>query len=662
MKSLLIISYACRCSTRSIFGLLAAISALTAFPAGAQEPLLWGSLKPGPYAVGYRSLYRLDHTRQYAPEYVTDPAKVPPHSPRPIYIAVWYPAKRTGAKPMEYRQYLDVSSDDALIAPFAKRLSRHVVAAVSEGTVDKEPANRTPAETAAFERLLGTRTFAVKDAPVAEGRFPVVLNHAGLGGVADDNSVLFELLASHGYVVLASAYPNPWADGVRITSDLHTSFRDLEFLSRFARELKFADADRLGAMGHSWGATAVLLWAALPDSPLRAFVTLDSGFEYVAVEDTGFEPLMFHMRTNKGNIRAAAMRFAGRPTLKTNFDFLEPHLKNAPRYEAAVASLTHNDYLTHGAIGPALLPEKWPDPKGARRTGYDRICRHILLFFDATLKQDAAAREALQKGVRGEGLDDGFKLKFKPAAPVPPTNGQLASYLKQHGLEKTLELIRSFPGFSPRRVAGAASLLVQDGDATAALPALRWAAKEYPKAPTLQVFLGEGLVATGDRAGALAAYRNAAELLPADDEMAKNEQLRENYKYLINKGLKDLGPPEAPTRKERLLQILKEQDSKRKGFADALKDLRPGKEFDRVMAQLQESNDKFAAKELDFAKEDPKDDLTYPAAFMAFASGGGRQPTREASVFISDNFANDKKIVPDFPQIAHTPGGQDLLA
>src|SRR6516164_8789691 len=273
--------------------------ALSPGPASAQEPLLWGSLKPGPHAVGYRSFFQLDHTRQYDPELVTDPAKLPAHKPRPILVCVWYPANKTDAKPMEYRQYLEVPAGDGVIAAFVKRLSRHVVNVVSDTTVGKEPANRTPAETAAFERLLATSTFAVKDASPAEGRFPVVIYHAGLNGVADDNSVLFELLASHGYVVLSSAYQNYYAEGVGISSDLHTSFRDMEFLSRYARELKYADADRLGAMGHSWGAIAVLHWAALPDSPLRAFVTLDSGFEYTAIEDTGIEPLIFLMRTNK---------------------------------------------------------------------------------------------------------------------------------------------------------------------------------------------------------------------------------------------------------------------------------------------------------------------------------------------------------------------------
>ena len=146
--------------------------------------------------------------------------------------------------------------------------------------------------------------------------------------------------------------------------DLHTSFRDLEFLSRYAHELPFADADRLGAMGHSWGAIAVLHWAALPDSPLRAFVTLDSGFEYGAIEDTGSEPLIVPHEDQQGQHPGGGPAVRRPTELKANFDFLEPHLKYAPDYEAAVASLTHNDYLTHGAIGPALFAREVARPEG----------------------------------------------------------------------------------------------------------------------------------------------------------------------------------------------------------------------------------------------------------------------------------------------------------
>jgi hypothetical protein len=92
-----------------VAGTIAALVVFCSGQASAQDPLLWGSLKPGPSAVGYRNLYRLDHTRQYSREITTEPTKPPAHKPRPIYIAVWYPAQKTEAKPMEYRQYLDLS-------------------------------------------------------------------------------------------------------------------------------------------------------------------------------------------------------------------------------------------------------------------------------------------------------------------------------------------------------------------------------------------------------------------------------------------------------------------------------------------------------------------------------------------------------------------------
>src|SRR5262249_35998207 len=162
----------------------------------------------------------------------------------------------------------------------------------------------------------------------------------------------------------------------------------------------------------------------------------------------------------------------------------------------------------------------------------DRICRHILLFFDAILKRQVAARESLEKSTRGEGLDDGFRLKFKPAAPVRPTNWQIANYLKAHGLEKTLELVRATTDLPTLRLAASAALRIAEGGAVAALPALRFAVKDEPAVAAHQLYLGEALTLTGDRAGALAAYRKAAELLPGDKWAGNN---RRAYKYLIDK-------------------------------------------------------------------------------------------------------------------------------
>ena len=46
--------------------------------------------------------------------------------------------------------------------------------------------------------------------------------------------------------------------------DFYTSLDDLAFVSRFTGALPFADTSQVTAMGHSYGAQAVLAWRAQP--------------------------------------------------------------------------------------------------------------------------------------------------------------------------------------------------------------------------------------------------------------------------------------------------------------------------------------------------------------------------------------------------------------
>ncbi len=248
------------------------------------------------------------------------------------------------------------------------------------------------------------------------------------------------------------------------------------------------------------------------------------------------------MKENKDNIRAPSLRFASRER-QANFDYLEPYLRVTPHYEATVTGLKHNDYLTHGAMGPALMPKRWPDPKHARRLGYDRVCEHILFFFDATLKGQAAARASLERSVRGEGLDEGFKLQFKPPIPLPPTARQMSQYVRQHGAEEAVKLMRSF-GETAGPASAAARVLLEDGDAKTAIPLLTLVEKGNSKSAPIQALLGEARALTGDREGALAAFRKGEDLLAGD------RTVEPYWKDVIKEGLKDLGQP-APSKEGR---------------------------------------------------------------------------------------------------------------
>jgi hypothetical protein len=54
---------------RAVGAIAAVLVALASTPASSQEPLLRCGLKPNPDAVGFRTPYRLDPTRQYDPEF-----------------------------------------------------------------------------------------------------------------------------------------------------------------------------------------------------------------------------------------------------------------------------------------------------------------------------------------------------------------------------------------------------------------------------------------------------------------------------------------------------------------------------------------------------------------------------------------------------------------
>lgn len=515
---------------------LAVAALCVASSAKAQTSLLWGGLKPGQHAVGFRLQYKLDHSREYDPEFVTDTTRFPVHRPRPIMIALWYPAQKTNASRMTYRQYLDISPGPGPLVPFASRLESALRDVVGEETTGNEPRAMTPAETAAFEQLLGTKTFAVNNAPTASGKFPVILYHPGTGGTYEDNSALFEYLASHGYIVVSSAYPDPDAYAVSIGGDIAGSFADLDFLVTFARALPNADVDRVGVMGHSYGAWVSFAWAANVGSPVRALITLDSGFEYDSLS-AGPELLRLHMKRNERNIRAATLRVASTER-HPHFEYLDPYLKFVPRYEASITSLTHNDYLTHGAIRPDLIPEKWPDARKERRASYDRLAEVIVNFLDASLKRRPEARAFLSQSVERSASDSRLNLQFKAGAPVPPTQRQMAQYLRQHGADASIAMLRAFPDVAESKMVGGIITLLSDDDIDTALPSLLLAEKTYPKNAGIQVMLGQVLARTGDKTGAERAYRKALVLLPDDNTVGG---LRPWWKSRIERGLKELG-------------------------------------------------------------------------------------------------------------------------
>src|SRR5262249_37905891 len=95
--------------------------------AAAQSPPLWGKLVPGPYKVGFRTVWQLDYSRGYNMTFADKTTYATGKAPRPILISIWYPAKAGGiGKTMRHRDYLDVRSAEPSLAKFSGALSDYV--------------------------------------------------------------------------------------------------------------------------------------------------------------------------------------------------------------------------------------------------------------------------------------------------------------------------------------------------------------------------------------------------------------------------------------------------------------------------------------------------------------------------------------------------------
>ena len=366
----------------------ACLVALSAVYANAQDALFWGNLKAGPYAIGYRTFFALDESREYDGK-----------SARPVLFQVWYPAASADNPKLDYQAYFDVPHLDQhpQFSARLRSLARDV--ACNDLFKRQSEALLRPRERAAFNRLLATRTAGALNAREAPGRFPVVLYHSGAGGSFEQNSVLFEYLASFGYIIVSSAFQSPVADSVsNNVGGIERSGPDLTFIANQTQKWANADPGKVAAMGHSAGAQMILQWIGTSQCPALAVVSLDSTLEYD--EFLGLHKYTLAAFEKLAPPKVPVLLFA-RASPKPRFSAFSEYLRFAPRYEAEASELKHDDFLSHGFLGRALMRSQGTEKV---RRSYEAVCRTVKAFLDSVLG--------------GNGIGGTFPPPHSAASPV----------------------------------------------------------------------------------------------------------------------------------------------------------------------------------------------------------------------------------------------------
>ncbi len=510
-------------------------AAIVTPPASAQSFLEWKGLTPGPYPVAFRTTVVDDLTRTIHTPTDYDGRPRPGYGRRPVHIAMWQPAdtSATGLG-MTYGDYLPLLAWDT--GPESEGAAERQVAELQYiQTVTPQAA---PPDPAAVDRLMGERVWARRDAGPAPDRFPVLIYAPGSGYPAFDNSVLFEYLASHGYVVVSA--PSTGPDAGRMPDNafgLEAQTRDLEFLAGYVQTLPQADAERIGTAGFSWGGLSSALFA-LRNARVKTFISLDGTIRDERCLNIGRTFLHFQ----PARLRIPTLVFTTATDLAIPGFHDESFLEDARFAEitrAVVSGTPHHDFASMSS----LLRRSSRDGKdrdwAPATAGYEAICRLTLEFLDVHLK-GAAAELAPASEVMAV-----CSISTRNAEQAPPTPEDFLEVLERNGLPDAAILMRTTARRHPNVIGSFEAAIIEagysrlgTGRSADAIAIFALGVEILPESVNASDSLGEAYLSAGELDRAEACYLDAKR--KAEQMTSLSEEAKARYVASADRALAEI--------------------------------------------------------------------------------------------------------------------------
>ena len=368
------------------FGLVLGMNACSAsrlpVTSSPAAPWLWGGLEPGPYAVGLETMAVLDSTRPEGPP-------EGPRSARPLEVLIWYPARpRLTGSGVTLADYVDLSGGSMLRPDTAAGDGRRRWLA---GSMARTPDS---VDAAVLSRLLEAPMLAARGAAPTNERSPLVLwstRHATPAA----QSVLSELLASHGYVVAWARYagrdslPPPY-DAVappRKVDVLEAHVADMQVALRRLATHPSVDSLRMAVAAWSYsGEPATLLAQRTPR--LRALVSLSS-----STFTWPYRPsLSVAASLDSMPLRMDVLMLEESGATRGRLREAPPFVDRMPGkvFRATFPTLAHGNFNVLEGLVPEVAGitavQPWAESSPAARGGYQTIARSVLALLDKVLR------------------------------------------------------------------------------------------------------------------------------------------------------------------------------------------------------------------------------------------------------------------------------------
>ncbi len=374
--------------------------------------------KPGPYSVGLKVIEQYDHSRVFHSTSDATGKSATADGFRPLQTLVWYPADASKAERMTIGDYAAlIRTETSFDKPMEHGKSQSFVEDFTRGT--------TPLP-----------VWALRDAPVQENLFPLVIYAPSLNAPAIENIELCEYIASHGFVVLAT--PSMGATERTMTVDIsgaNAEAQDISFLIDYAKNLPDTEMSSVAVIGYSWGGMSAL-FAAARDKRIGAIVSLDGSFRYspASVQQAGDVhpdqmkiPLLFFSRAEE-----TLESWSATHQDKDQF-CVAPNVLNewvhGDFYSLRMMAISHIQFSSifqrserFRKEGLRFAPADYSLEEGAET--YDWVARYTLEFLNAYLKHEVGSMEFLRHTPSENGVAKHLiAASFRPAADKQVVGG-----------------------------------------------------------------------------------------------------------------------------------------------------------------------------------------------------------------------------------------------
>jgi len=478
---------------------------------------LWGDLKPGTFAVGFKFVETYDYSRSAKPKVSFEGKHSTGETAWPMHISIWYPAARKNKAPqMRFGEYgnfmVQPESGDKFTEQEIERGLEKLKSNI-DLTMRRTRALLFKPSDEHINVVLKKETAVLKDAAPEPGNFPVIL--FGSSGAAYWNQVICEYLASHGFVVVSSG--DPRSAMLRSTAQIvqrETNARDLEFLMKYIHKFPNADKNELGLILWSSNSIGGLIFQM---RNMRADAVLSiEGHEAFAGrgqtlhESPYFDPVRMRVPFMRMEI---PNQFSGRWTtdhrILNNFQYAE-------RYFLTFHPLEHNDMGSSYAMMLGVVPEN-------KKQGYETVCRYTLKFFDAYLKDNQESLAFIQKTPEKHGFADDFLSgEHKPALLGVPTRSEfLDLVLDQTRIQEAAHIFKEAKKNDPELVLFEEWIfnrlgydLLKKNRISDAIEIFQLNVSAYPNSINVYDSLGETYAASGNKQLAIEAYKKALTIDP----------------------------------------------------------------------------------------------------------------------------------------------------